>query len=232
MAGLTNSAIAVLEAENRRLREALVFAERGWRDALAFASSQQPGAQLSKPEDVLEIKSLQHETNMLQRQILKRAQMADEFQRALSFSAEELEETTNQLMVCLHAEVAIGKTNYAPPLWTVDFPSDSEVSSNTQLTRLGRLMRKLQAVVDWAKEHNLEKFPHYESILKELDPHTQKDVLPEEMTSKNDEKKLPKKIKKKIAAAKKVDDDAASVKSRGSRNAQNVAKGVAGRGSR
>lgn len=229
MAGMTGSAIAVLEAENRRLREALVFAERGWRDALAFASSQQPGTLPSKPEDVLEIKSLQHETNMLQRQILKRAQIADEFQRALSFSAEELEQTTNQLMVCLHAEVAIGKTNYAPPLWTVDFPSDSEVSSNTQLTRLGRLMRKLQAVVDWAKEHNLEKFPHYESILKELDPHLQTDVATEEVTSRNDEKKLPKKIKKKI---KKVDDDVASVKSRGSRNAQNVAKGAAGRGVR
>lgn len=181
-----------LELENKRLREALVFAERGWRDALQFATSVQVPKQ-GRPEDFLEIKSLQHEINVLQRQILKRAQMADEFQRALTISSDELERITNQLMLLLHAEVPVGKTNYAPPLWTVDFPSDSEVSSSTQVTRLGRQLRRLEAVSEWVKEHNIERMPHYEALLAGTLP---PQALP--VDDKQDEKKK-KKAKKKTA---------------------------------
>jgi len=189
--GGTASAQA-LELENKRLRDALGFAERGWRDALQFATSVQVPKQ-GRPEDFLEIKSLQHEINVLQRQILKRAQMADEFQRALTISSDELERITNQLMLLLHAEVPVGKTNYAPPLWTVDFPSDSEVSSSTQVTRLGRQLRRLEAVSEWVKEHNMERMPHYEALLAgTLSPQ----ALP--VDDKQDEKKK-KKAKKKTA---------------------------------
>ena len=199
MAGLAAGPSA-LALENKRLREALVFAERGWRDALSFVSSQQQASAESKPEDVLEIRSLQHEINVLQRQVLKRAQMADEFQRALTFSADELEQVTNQLMVYLHAEVPIGKTTYAPPIWTVDFPSDSDVSSNSQLTRLGRMLRKLQAVSDWVKENNLEKFPHYEKVLAEAFPPAQKEAATAEEATIGEvakKKKTGKAVKKK-----------------------------------
>ena len=149
-----------LEAENVRLREALIFAERGWRDALSYASlakgSQQ--APSSRAEDLLEIKSLQHEVNVLQRQILKRAKMADEFQRALSFSTDELEQSVDKLMICLHAECpSSSSASYAPPLWTIDFPFDSEIFSSAHLVRLGRSLRRLQAVAEWVREHNLEK---------------------------------------------------------------------------
>lgn len=179
-----------LEMENKRLRDALVYAERGWRDALQFATSVQMPKQ-GRPEDLLEIKSLQHEINVLQRHVLKRAQMADEFQRALTISSDELERITNQLMLLLHAEVPVGKTNYAPPLWTVDFPADSEVSSSTQLTRLGRQLRRLEAVAEWIKEHNMERMPHYEALLAGTLPPP---ALPND-DSKQDEKK--KKIVKK-----------------------------------
>jgi hypothetical protein len=209
----TAAAFAALEAENRRLREALVFAERGWRDALSFVGGQSGATQNSKPEDILEIKSLQHEINMLQRQIMKRAQMADEFQNALTFSAEELEQTTNQLMVQLHAEVPIGKTHYAPPLWTLDFPSDSEVASSTQLTHLGRLLRKLKAIVEWVKENSLEKFPHYEGLMSELNPNSKpQQELFEDTANKSEDKKIKKKKKKTT-----TNEDAASVKSKGSK---------------
>ena len=117
--------------------------------------------------------------------------MADEFQRALTISSDELERITNQLMLLLHAEVPVGKTNYAPPLWTVDFPADSEVSSSTQLTRLGRQLRRLEAVAEWIKEHNMERMPHYEALLAGTLPPP---ALPND-DSKQDEKK--KKIVKK-----------------------------------
>ena len=209
MAGLAAGPSA-LALENKRLREALVFAERGWRDALSFVSSQQQASAESKPEDVLEIRSLQHEINVLQRQVLKRAQMADEFQRALTFSADELEQVTNQLMVYLHAEVPIGKTTYAPPIWTVDFPSDSDVSSNSQLTRLGRMLRKLQAVSDWVKDNNLEKFPHYEKVLAEAFPPAQKEAATAEEATIGE---VAKKKKKGKAVKKKQDgaEETASV---------------------
>ena len=219
----TTAAFAALEAENRRLREALVFAERGWRDALSFVGGQSGVTQTSKPEDILEIKSLQHEINMLQRQILKRAQMADEFQNALTFSAEELEQTTNQLMVHLHAEVPIGMTHYAPPLWTLDFPSDSEVASSTQLTHLGRLLRKLKAIVEWVKENSLEKFPHYESIMSELNHNSKpQQELFEDTANKSEEKKTKKKKKKTATTA--MNEDAASVKSKASKTSAGTGK--------
>ena len=165
-----------LEAENIRLREALIFAERGWRDALGIASQAkgQQTATSSRAEDLLEIKSLQHEVNVLQRQILKRAQMADELRRALSFTTDELEQSVDKLMVYLHAECPLlSSSAYVPPVWTIDFPSDTEVFSSAHLVRLGRTLRRLQAVAEWVREHNLEKFPHYESITKALAEETE-----------------------------------------------------------
>jgi len=201
-----------------------VFAERGWRDALSFVSNQQAATAVSRPEDVLEIRSLQHEINVLQRQIMKRAQMADEFQRVLTFSTDELEQATNQLMTYLHAEVPLGKTHYAPPLWTVDFPSDSDVSSSSQLTRLGRLLRKLQAVTEWVKENNLEKFPHYEALMRELNPTPNPAVVcADDLSTKVESKKAaPKKKKKAKASAKPVEAEetaSVSVKSAGAKSA-------------
>lgn len=160
-----------LEAENVRLREALIFAERGWRDALSYASLAKETQQgpSSRAEDLLEIRSLQHEVNVLQRQILKRAQMADEFQRALSFSTDELEQSVDKLMIYLHAECPSSSSgSYAPPVWTLDFPSDSEIFSSAHLVRLGKTLRRLQAVAEWVREHNLEKFPLYAEVVRSL----------------------------------------------------------------
>lgn len=203
---MTSFSLNQLELENKRLREALVFAERGWRDALAFVNNQTLATTQSRPEDLLEIKSLQYEVNMLQRQILKRAQMADEFQRALTRSTDELDQITDKLMVSLHAECPAVKTVYAPPLWTVEFPSDSEVSSSSQIMRLGRTLRRLQAVGDWVREHDLEKFPHYATLVED----SAKDPIASGTTKEDAADKKSKKVAKKKKSAATAKGGAAS----------------------
>jgi len=162
---MNESSVHQLALENHQLREALLFAEKGWRDLLMMTKSRESKStlELSARESVLEIKSLQHEVDMLQRQILKRKQDLEEFEQGLLYTASELEETVDRLMVLLKAEVpAVVHTT----LFAKEIEALCTTTSSSSLSRLRRVSKRLQSINEWASENTERAFTHYDSIIK------------------------------------------------------------------
>ena len=80
--------ISSMEVENLQLREALVYAEKGWRDALDLAREEKE--KLPKYENSLEIRSLQLELDSIHRSLLRRRQNADAEDASLQATTSKL----------------------------------------------------------------------------------------------------------------------------------------------
>lgn len=99
--------ISSMEVENLQLREALVYAEKGWRDALDLAREEKD--KLPKYENSLEIRSLQLELDSVHRSLLRRRQNADVLDASLQATTGKLEECVLQLVNTLgHHEAIFG----------------------------------------------------------------------------------------------------------------------------
>ena len=88
--------ISSVEVENLQLREALVYAERGWREALDLARKEQEKAR--GDQNTLEINSLQLELDTVHKKMLRSRRKADEFREKLKGLSVTLDSSMEELI--------------------------------------------------------------------------------------------------------------------------------------
>jgi hypothetical protein len=89
-----------MNLENIDLKEALAFAEQGWREAILYAREQK---EKSNEKDI-QLKILTNEIQLLQRQLLLRIHCEKEVQENISNSIELLSITSNNLILATKGE--------------------------------------------------------------------------------------------------------------------------------
>ena len=88
--------ISSVEVENLQLREALVYAERGWQDALDLARKEQEKAR--GDQNTLEISSLQLELDTVHKKMLGSRRKADDFREKLKGLSATLDSSMEELI--------------------------------------------------------------------------------------------------------------------------------------
>lgn len=175
---IASSYISSVEVENLQLREALVYAEQGWREALDLARKEQEKGRVE--ENVLEIKSLQLELQALHKTMLNNRREEDAGRERLQAATSSLEDILEELVDCLGYRHNIGENPSSQ-----DEIVSKDNNLGVYLDRLDLSMKKAETILSFARETHIKRLAKEEAMKKSK--HKKK---PSTSESKTDQKPL------------------------------------------
>jgi hypothetical protein len=151
--------ISSVEVENLQLREALVYAEKGWREALDLARKEQEKGRAD--ENVLEIKSLQLELQSVHKTVLHSRREEDAARERLRASTSSLEDILEELVDCLGYRQHVG---VKPSQDNSSAPKDDNLG--VHLDKLDQSMKKAETILSFARETHIKRLAKEEAMRK------------------------------------------------------------------
>lgn len=145
--------ISSVEVENLHLREALLFSEQGWREALDLVRKEREKQR--RDQNILEINSLQLELDAVHKKILISSRKTDEFQEKLTVLSMNLNKSVEELIDSLDYRGSVGPSeddmSFKP-----HFIGENDESA-TSLLELELVLKKLDTVVALARQAAVAK---------------------------------------------------------------------------
>lgn len=145
--------ISSVEVENLQLREALVYAERGWREALDLARKEQEKQR--SDQNTLEISSLQLELDTVHKKMLGSQRKADEVREKVKGMSIRLDNGMEELIDIFSFRKDLGpvedEVNFRPP----STRDDDETA--VYMFKLEMAVKKAETIMSLARQAHLAK---------------------------------------------------------------------------
>ncbi len=150
--------ISTVEVENLQLREALVYAEQGWREALDLARKEQEKQRVD--ENAMEIKSLQLELQTVHTCLLHTRREDDAGRERLIATTTSLNDILEELIDCLGYRENMG----LPPV--EEGLSSEDDNLRLHLDRVDKSVKRAETILSFAREAHIKRLAKEEALKK------------------------------------------------------------------
>ena len=151
--GLGAAYISSVEVENLQLREALVYAERGWREALDLARKEKE--KLRTDQNALEISSLQLELDTVHKKMLASRRKADEVREKVNDTSIRLDNSMEELIDTLSLRKDLGLQEDEEKFRRLNTGDDDETTA--YVFKLEVAVKKAETIMALARQAHLAK---------------------------------------------------------------------------